>query len=76
MRLEPDDCLIFYTDGVTEALDIRGDEFGMERLIPSIMASAGDGAAGIITRLTDDLRAFIGSQAQHDDVTLIVIRKK
>lgn len=74
--LEPDDCLILYTDGVTEALDAKGDEFGMERLVESILASAQDGAAGIITRLTDELRTFIGTQAQHDDVTLIVIRKK
>jgi sigma-B regulation protein RsbU (phosphoserine phosphatase) len=74
--LEPDDCLIMYTDGVTEALDAEGDEFGMDRLMQSILASAAAGAAGVITRLTDDLRTFIGSQAQHDDVTLIVIRKK
>jgi sigma-B regulation protein RsbU (phosphoserine phosphatase) len=76
LTLEPDDCLILYTDGVTEALDAKGEEFGMDRLVQSILASAADGAAGIITRLTDDLRAFIGTQAQHDDVTLIVIRKK
>lgn len=76
LSLEPDDCLIMYTDGVTEALDDEGDEFGMDRLMQSILASAADGAAGIITRLTDDLRAFIGAQPQHDDVTLIVIRRK
>jgi sigma-B regulation protein RsbU (phosphoserine phosphatase) len=74
--LERDDCLIFYTDGVTEALDRDGEEFGMDRLIQAILASAGVGAAGIITRLTDDLRTFIGTQPQHDDVTLVVVRKK
>lgn len=76
LRLERDDCLIFYTDGVTEALDREGDEFGMDRLMQSILASAADGAAGIITRLTDDLRKFTGTQPQHDDVTLLVLRKK
>lgn len=74
--LERDDCLVLYTDGVTEALDSLGDEFGMDRLMQSIHASAAEGAAGIITRLTDDLRTFIGTQPQHDDVTLIVVRKK
>ncbi len=76
LTLEPDDCLVLYTDGVTEALDAAGDEFGMANVIKAIQASASEGAAGIITRLTDDLRAFVGSYPQHDDITLIVIRKK
>ena len=75
LTLEPDDCLILYTDGVTDALDAAGDEFGMAQVIKSIQASATEGAAAIITKLTDDLRAFVGSHPQHDDITLIVIRK-
>lgn len=76
LTLEPDDCLILYTDGVTEALNSDGEEFGMERLTQSILTNAAQGAAGIITRLTDDWRQFIGTFPQNDDVTLIVIRKK
>jgi sigma-B regulation protein RsbU (phosphoserine phosphatase) len=76
LSLERDDCLVLYTDGVTEALNSQGDEFGMASVIESIQASASEGAAGIITRLTDNLRAFVGSYPQHDDITLIVIRKK
>ena len=76
LTLEADDCLILYTDGVTEALDSQGEEFGMENVIKSIQASASEGAAGMISKLTDDLRAFVGNHPQHDDITLIVIRKK
>ncbi len=76
LTLETDDCLILYTDGVTEALDKIGEEFGMENVIKSIQASASDGAAAIIARLTDDLRAFVGTHPQNDDITLIAIRKK
>ncbi len=76
LSLEPDDCLVLYTDGVTEALNSQGDEFGLPNAIQSIKASASEGAAGIVTRLTDDLRAFVGTYPQHDDITLIVIRKK
>jgi len=74
--LQPEDCLILYTDGITEALDSQGDEFGLQRVIESVLASANDGAAAIITRLTDDLRAFIGPHPQNDDITLIAIRKR
>lgn len=76
ITLEPNDCLILYTDGITEALDAKGDEFGMPRVIEAVVASANDGAAEIITRLTDDVRGFIGPYPQQDDITLIAIRKK
>jgi len=75
VELERDDCLIFYTDGITEALDVQGDEFGPERMMQSVKASAEDGAPAIVNRLTTDVRDFIGSQPQHDDITLIAIRK-
>src|SRR2546425_4214106 len=75
VQLERDDCLILYTDGVTEALDSEGYEFGIERMIQSVRASAVDGASAIITRVIDDVRNFVGSQPPNDDVTLIAIRK-
>src|SRR5712692_1988 len=75
IRLERDDCLVLYTDGVTEALDADGNEFGVERTMQSVRASAGHGAQAIITRLIDDLRNFVGSHPQNDDITLIAIRK-
>ncbi len=73
--LSSGDCLILYTDGVTEALDTNGMEYGMEKLHLAIQASAPDGAAAVVKRLTDDLRAFIGNQPQNDDITLIALRK-
>ena len=73
--LERDDCLILYTDGVTEALDGEGDEFGIDRAMHSVQASATDGAPAIINRLVEDVRSFVGSTPQHDDITLIAIRK-
>ena len=76
LSLEAGDCLILYTDGVTEALDKNGEEFGMENVIKSIQASAPEGAAAMITRLTDDLWTFVGARPQNDDITLIAIRKK
>jgi len=76
VAMDTNDCLILYTDGVTEALDSKGMEFGLRRMIQSIQASASDGAAAIKKRLTDDLVDFIGTYPQNDDVTVIVIRKK
>ncbi len=73
--LATDDCLVLYTDGVTEMLDANGDEFGPERMLRSIRASASEGAQGVIARLVDDVRNFAAGHPQNDDITLIVVRK-
>ena len=73
--LEPDDCLVLYTDGVTEALNTEGDEFGIDRMIQSVRASAPDGAQPVVKRIIEDVRNFTGSNPQNDDITLIAIRK-
>jgi sigma-B regulation protein RsbU (phosphoserine phosphatase) len=73
--LERDDCLVLYTDGVTEALNADGDEFGLDRMIQSVRASATDGAQTIVKRIIEDVRNFTGSLPQNDDITLIAIRK-
>ena len=75
LTLKRDDCLLLYTDGVTEALDAVGDEFGFERMIECVRASAKEGAPAIIARVIDELRSFVGVQPQNDDITLIAIRK-
>ena len=75
VTLERDDCLVLYTDGVTEALNTEGDEFGLERTIEAVRASATDGAQAIVKRVIDDVRNFTGSNPQNDDITLIAIRK-
>jgi len=73
--LERNDCILLYTDGITEALDNEGNEFGLERTIASVQSSAIEGAQAIVTRLIDDLRNFVGSTPQNDDITMIAIRK-
>jgi sigma-B regulation protein RsbU (phosphoserine phosphatase) len=73
--LERDDCLILYTDGVTEALDKDGEEFGLERTMQSVRRNAPKGAPAITEGLIEDLRNFVGATPQNDDITLIAIRK-
>ena len=58
----------------TLLLDIA-TEFGLERLMESVRASATTGAAAVVNRLIDDLRNFVGAQPQNDDITVIAIRK-
>lgn len=76
LPLSAGDCLVLYTDGVTEALDRAGDEFGVEAMKRAIQASAPEGAAAVVRRVAEEVRAFVGDHPQHDDITLIAIRKK
>ena len=73
--LERNDCLVLYTDGVTETLNSEGDEYGVDRMMQSVRASANDGAQEIVKRIIEDVREFTGSVPQNDDITVIAIRK-
>jgi phosphoserine phosphatase RsbU/P len=73
--LERNDCLVLYTDGLTETLNSEGDEFGVDRMMESVRASANDGSQAIVKRIIEDVREFTGSVPQNDDMTLIAIRK-
>ena len=73
--LERNDCLVLYTDGVTETLNSEDDEFGVDRMMQSVRASANDGAQAIVKRIIEDVREFTGPVPQNDDITVIAIRK-
>jgi phosphoserine phosphatase RsbU/P len=73
--LERNDCLVLYTDGVTETLNSEGDEYGVDRMMQSVRTSANDGANAIVKRIIEDVREFTGSVPQNDDITVIAIRK-
>lgn len=74
-RFEQGDCLLLYTDGVTEALNTHGLEFGIERLMKCLKENANNSSESLLKRLTDEIRLFINHQPQHDDITLIAIKK-
>ncbi len=74
--LEPGDCILLYTDGITEALDNEGNEFGLERMTKARSSQPRNKAQRrLFRRLIDELRDFVGATPQNDDITLIAIRK-
>lgn len=74
-HFEQGDCLLLYTDGVTEALNGDGHSFGIERLVQYLKENAMESSSSLLKRLTDYIRTFVARQPQHDDITLIAIRK-
>ena len=72
-RLEPDDLLTLYTDGVTEAFDDAGEEFGEERLVDALRRHRDRPPESLLASLVDEVRSF-SPHEQNDDLTLIVAR--
>ncbi len=76
IRLEPGDCLVLYSDGITEAQDAAGNAFEEERLIEALRAHCGGGAAAITEGVLRDLARFQGNARRQDDVTLLLVKRR
>jgi sigma-B regulation protein RsbU (phosphoserine phosphatase) len=74
-RFGQGDMLLLYTDGLTEALDTEGNEFGVERLTQDLLESARYGSVETLHRLARSVQAFSEGKPQHDDITLIGLQK-
>jgi phosphoserine phosphatase RsbU/P len=76
IELKSGDALIFYTDGVVEAFDENGQEFGNSRWIEAIRALPDWSAAESLQFLMKCVDDFVGLTRQSDDITCLVIRTK
>ncbi|MBE0659540.1 MAG: SpoIIE family protein phosphatase [Bryobacteraceae bacterium] len=74
-RLLPGDILVIYSDGITEAFNPSGDEYGEQRMLDLIQRNRSASAQDILNTLFEDVTAFAGSAPQHDDMTAIVVKR-
>ena len=74
-ELFPGDVLALYTDGVTEASNDRGEEFGERLLIEALRQYRELSCQALLEAIVDGVRRF-ASQEQHDDITVIVAKFK
>jgi sigma-B regulation protein RsbU (phosphoserine phosphatase) len=75
-QLSPGDSLILYSDGITEAQDARAVEFGEERLIRSLTKFTARGLTAMAEGVLQDVAAFRDGRRQHDDITLLIVRRQ
>jgi sigma-B regulation protein RsbU (phosphoserine phosphatase) len=73
VRLAPDDVLLLYTDGITEAQNAQEDFFDEDRLREIVRANLGRSAQDIQDSVIARLGAFVGDAPQSDDITLMVV---
>jgi sigma-B regulation protein RsbU (phosphoserine phosphatase) len=74
--MEQGDCLLLYTDGINEALDVKGLEYGEDRIHSTLAALAPQGPRAVVDGLIADVDKFLGGMRSHDDITLIALQKK
>jgi phosphoserine phosphatase RsbU/P len=74
VMIDPGDILILYTDGIPEARDASGEQYGMERFEELLRAWRTRPAEEIVDSVVREVAEFTGSEMFEDDVTLIVIK--
>jgi sigma-B regulation protein RsbU (phosphoserine phosphatase) len=72
--LDEGDLLVLYTDGITEAMDAQGQQFGLDRLCQAVEAAAGRTPEEVRDQVLAAAMTFAASQA--DDMTLVVLRRR
>lgn len=74
VKLNRGDMIVFYTDGFTEAMNGKREEFGEKRLIKLIEECSHQDVKEFSDYIYKEVKSFIGKAPQHDDMTLMVIK--
>ena len=72
VSVKPGDLLVLYTDGVTEAIDAAGEEFGDERLASVVERNAQASAGEILRAVRRELERHVGGRPLDDDTTIVI----
>jgi phosphoserine phosphatase RsbU/P len=72
--LQPGDVLVMFSDGISEALDAAGDEFGDDRILECLTRTRGCAASQILEDLVGTVKEFASGTMQSDDMTAVVVR--
>jgi sigma-B regulation protein RsbU (phosphoserine phosphatase) len=73
-QLAPGDTLVLYTDGVTEAHNVAGEEFGEARLVTVLERYSRGSAAIVLEQIINAVKEFAHGAEQYDDVTALVVK--
>jgi sigma-B regulation protein RsbU (phosphoserine phosphatase) len=68
------DWLVIFTDGLVEAVDHTGEEYGEQRMMAVLNGNVGMAPDLLLDRMIFDVNAFVGSTPQHDDITCMLIK--
>jgi len=70
------ESIVIYSDGVTEANNLRGDEFGIEKLSEVVQKNLSASASALRDKVESALSAFTQTAPANDDITLVIVKRK
>lgn len=76
ISMESGDMLVAYTDGLTEAFNADGEEFGGHRLCEMLLADSHLSLPELGERILESVRAWCSHTPQHDDLTFVIMKMK
>jgi serine phosphatase RsbU (regulator of sigma subunit) len=76
IQLFPGDVVVLYTDGITEAEDVNGEQYGLKQLTDVVKENWKNSAEEIKEAVVKDVKQHIGDRGLLDDMTLVVLRQK
>ncbi len=74
LQLQPGDLLVIFSDGISEALNQAGEEFGDSRILGCLKTSAACSSSEILEALVKTVKTFAAGTMQSDDMTAVVVR--
>jgi sigma-B regulation protein RsbU (phosphoserine phosphatase) len=73
LHMSPGDSVVFYTDGIVEAMNGQKEMFGFERLLGVVQEAKSMPAESLLKKILYEVKAFAAETDQHDDITVIVV---
>lgn len=75
LSMEPNDVLLIYTDGITEAMNTEREEYGVERVSEVLVNNCSKSAVEIQNIILEEVKKHAGGYPQSDDITIMVIKR-
>jgi sigma-B regulation protein RsbU (phosphoserine phosphatase) len=76
VAIDPGDLIAFYTDGVTEAMNSASEEYGEDRFKAALVKARQLPLGEALQSVLNDVKAFVAGAPPHDDITLVLLRRK
>jgi serine phosphatase RsbU (regulator of sigma subunit) len=76
LKVEKGDVILLYTDGVTESMNKKGEQFEEERLIKSLGKNSKKSARQIVLSIYEEIQNHTNNASQNDDITLVAIKRR
>lgn len=74
LQLQKNDLLVFFTDGITEAMDKKQNEYSDERLEKLVLLLSNKSSKEVLQLIQSDVKSFTSGAMQSDDITLLVLK--